>query len=243
MGKDKLQRFAENETFDFLFQPRPHEMYKHDFFLKGKWNSAFFKNDNPITLEIGCGKGEYTTGMAQMFPNRNFIGIDYKGARLWRGCKTTQEKSLTNVAFIRNKIEFLNAFFGEDEISEIWITFPDPQIKKDKKKLSSERFLNIYKTLLQKDGKIFLKTDSVHLYDFTQELIKLNDIPLIFASKDIYGEKQSDRCYNIQTFYEKQFLAEDKKITLTEFILEKNKEYINPPRKPRKKQKPRNKKA
>ena len=241
MGKNKLERFAENKTFDFLFQPRPHDMHKHDFYLKGKWNSHFFKNDNPTVLEVGCGKGEYTTGMAQIFPNKNFIGIDYKGARLWRGCKTTEENNLSNVAFIRNKIEFINSFFAEDEISEIWITFPDPQIKKDKKKLTSKRFLNNYKSILQTDGKAILKTDSVHLFDFTQKIIKLNNIPLIFASKDIYGEKQSERCYNIQTFYEKQFLAEDKKISLSEFRLEKDKLYINPPRIARTKQKPPNK--
>lgn len=233
MGKNKLQRFAENESFDFLFQPPAHEMYKKDFFLKSRWHEAFFKNNHPITLEIGCGKGEYTTGMAHMFPKRNFIGIDYKGARLWRGCKTRQEQKLENVAFIRNKIEFIQSFFAEDEISEIWITFPDPQIKKDKKKLTSQRFLNSYKTIAKNKSRVVLKTDSQHLYRFTKDLIRLNKMPLLFSSADIYKQEESARCYDIQTFYEKQFLADGKKITLTEFRLEKDKHYFNPPKKDR----------
>ncbi len=236
MGKGKLLKFEENNSFDFLFQPNAQKMYEEDFYLKGKWGSDFFKNDNPIVLEVACGKGEYTTGMAQLFPDKNFIGVDFKGARLWRGCKTRVEKNLTNVAFIRNKIEFLKSFFCENEISEIWVTFPDPQKEKDRKKLISERFLNMYKTLLKDNGSIFLKTDSKHLYDYTQRLIKLNDINPILASEDIYAEGIADKCYNIQTHYEKLFLKEGKKITLTEFKLDKEKVYINPPHIPNPKQ-------
>ncbi len=237
MGKGKLKKFEENKSFTFLFQPDVNEMFKHDFGLKGKWQSDYFCNDNPIVLEIGCGKGEYTTGMGKLFPEKNFIGIDFKGARLWRGCKTTKEQNLQNVAFIRNKIEFIQSFFSENEISEIWITFPDPQKEKDRKKLIAERFLNMYKHILQEGGSIFLKTDSKHLYDYTQRLIELNEISLNFSSPDIYAENATERCYNIQTFYEKKFLEENKKITLTEFQLSKNKTYINPPHIPLPKQK------
>ncbi|MEA2042319.1 MAG: tRNA (guanosine(46)-N7)-methyltransferase TrmB [Bacteroidota bacterium] len=242
MSKNKLAKFAENETFDHLFQPRPHTMLKDDFFLKGKWRKEYFKNNNPIVLEVGCGKGEYTTGLAQLFPSKNFIGIDYKGPRLWKGCKTTEEKNLTNVAFIRNKIEFINSFFAENEIDDIWITFPDPQAKKDKKKLTSERFLNNFNTILKPGGKIRLKTDSKHLYEFTKKIIKLNAIELVFDSPDIYGENKVGEAHNIKTFYEKQFLTEAKEITLLKFKLEKDIDYKNPPKVPRKKQQPKYKK-
>lgn len=229
MGKGKLEKFEENKQFNFLFQPSAQEMFTKDFHMKGKWHSDYFKNDRPIVLEIGCGKGEYTTGMAQLFPNKNYIGIDFKGARLWRGCITTAEKNLPNVAFIRNKIEFIRSFFADNEISEIWITFPDPQRQKDRKKLISERFLNMYKHIMKPGGSIFLKTDSRHLYEYTHRLIQLNAIELQFSSDDIYGNNLSDRCYGIKTFYERQFLEEEKKITLTQFSLEKEKQYINPP--------------
>ena len=237
MSKNKLKKFADNDKFEHLFQPRPHDMLVNDFFLKGKWNSDYFKNENPIVLEIGCGKGEYTTGLAQLFSDKNYIGIDYKGPRLWRGCKTVEEKKLSNVAFIRNKVEFLSSFFDNNEISDIWITFPDPQPKRDKKKLTSERFLNIFKGILSPGGYVRLKTDSKHMFDFTQRIIDLNDILLDFASDDIYGENESHRTHNIKTFYEEQFLEENKKITYTKFQIEKEKEYINPPRIPRIKQK------
>lgn len=228
MGKDKLRRFKENESFPFLFQPTPDEMYRNDFILKGKWGKDFFLNENPIIVELGCGKGEYTTGLAQQFPDKNFIGIDLKGARLWRGCKTVMENRLANVAFIRNKIEFVASFFAENEISEIWITFPDPQPKKQRKRLTSSRFLNNYSKILKPEGSVNLKTDSRLMHLYTLEIIKENKLNTIFASDDIYSVAQRDEILDIKTFYEKKFLDKGMKITYVKFNLEKEKNYIEP---------------
>jgi len=227
MGKDKLKRFEENETFKNLFQPPPGVMYEKDFDLKGKWHEKYFKNNNPITLEIGCGKGEYTTGLAKMFPDRNFIGIDFKGARLWRGCKTAIENNLDNVAFIRNKIEFVGSFFDTDEISEIWITFPDPQSKKYKKRLTSARFLNNYSKFLKKNSIINLKTDSVLMHLFTLDIVKYNNLELLYANSDIYNTSEVDKLLEIKTHYEKLFLEENKKITYMKFRIDKDVEITN----------------
>ena len=152
MGKNKLARFAENETFANLFQLTYEQITKEGFALKGKWNEDFFKNDNPIVLELGCGKGEYTVGLAKKYPNKNFIGIDIKGARLWRGCKTSNEDKMTNVAFVRTHIQMIESYFAENEVSEIWITFPDPQLKKPNKRLTCERFLKLYKNILKQEN-------------------------------------------------------------------------------------------
>lgn len=225
MGKDKLKRFAENKTYSNMFQPLAEEMYQNDFYLKGKWNKEFFKNNNPIILEVGCGKGEYTTGLAEKYPEKNFIGIDYKGARLWRGLKTVAEKKLSNVAFIRNKIEFVNSFFSENEISEIWITFPDPQPKKAKKRLTSPRFLKNYSKILKPKGFVNLKTDSRLMHFYTLAIIKENNLNRIFASDDIYALAEKDDILDIKTFYERKFLAEGLKITYVKFQLEKNFDY------------------
>ncbi len=228
MGKDKLRKFAENDTFSFLFQPTPNQMYTGEFELKGKWNTNFFKNDNPIVLEVGCGKGEYTTGLAERYPNKNFIGIDFKGARLWRGCRTVVEKELNNVAFIRNKIEFINSFFADNEISEIWVTFPDPQPKKAKKRLTSARFLNNYSKILKEKGTVNLKTDSRLMHFFTLAIIEENELENKFSSDDIYSLNEKDEILDIKTFYEKKFLAEGIKITYVKFDLKKDYNYINP---------------
>src|SRR5688572_33160801 len=171
MAKNKLQRFAELRTFsnvhEFLFTER-----ETDFKLKGKWNTDHFKNSNPIVLELGCGKGEYSNGLAEKYPNLNFIGVDIKGARIWRGSKTAQEKKLLNVAFLRTQIEFIESCFEKEEVSEIWITFPDPQPNKEKKRLTHPVFLNRYKNILKQKGVIHLKTDSAELYEFTLETIR-----------------------------------------------------------------------
>jgi tRNA (guanine-N7-)-methyltransferase len=225
MGKDKLRKFAENLTYSNFFQPSPEEMFQKDFFMKGKWNSDFFKNDNPIVIEVGCGKGEYTTGLAEKYPNKNFIGIDLKGARIWRGLKTSKEKSLTNVAFIRNKIEFINSFFTENEVSEIWVTFPDPQNKKARKRLTSPRFLNSYSNILKPVGTVNLKTDSKLLHFYTLAVIKENNLNKIFSSDDIYSLTERDEILDIKTFYEKKFLAQEIKITYIKFELRKNFDY------------------
>ena len=228
MGKNKHKRFEENKTFSHLFQPSPQEMFEKDFRLKGKWNELFFKNDHPVILEVGCGKGEYTTGLAGKNPDKNYIGIDIKGPRLWRGCKTVQEKGMKNVAFIRNKVEFLNSFFSEEEISEIWITFPDPQPKKFEKRLTSARFLEIYSNILKPDGIIHLKTDSVLIYKFTNEIIKLNKLNTIYSTDNLYNTGQDNELTQIKTYYEQKFLNERTKITYLKFGLNKKPVYENP---------------
>src|SRR5574344_1931578 len=164
MGKDKLKRFAENLTFPNMFQQQFKQVQQEGFALRGKWAKDFFKNENPIVLELGCGKGEYTVGLAKMYPDKNFIGIDIKGARMWTGAKEADDASLKNVAFIRTHIEFIQRFFAEGEIAEIWLTFPDPQMKKLRKRLTSTRFLMAYHQLLKPQGVIHLKTDSSFMF-------------------------------------------------------------------------------
>ncbi len=207
--KNKLQRFAENRTFKHYFQLAYEDAVTSGFPLKGKWNSDFFKNDNPIVVELGCGKGEYTVGLARRFPGKNFIGIDVKGARMWRGLKSSHEEGLNNVAFVRTRIELIEYIFAENEVSEIWITFPDPQIKesRERKRLTSPLFLNRYKHFLKKDGVVHLKTDALLLYDYTLEVIKENGYELIYANEDIYNSELDNEVVNIQTFYEQKWLS------------------------------------
>jgi tRNA (guanine-N7-)-methyltransferase len=228
MGKNKQKKIEENKTFSHLFQPSPEKMFTQDFDLKGKWNSDFFKNDHPIILEVGCGKGEYTVGLAERHPENNYIGIDIKGPRLWRGCKTVQELSLKNVAFIRNKVEFLNSFFAENEISEIWITFPDPQAEKAKKRLTSARFLEIYSKILIPGNCVNLKTDSVLLFSFTQRIIKQNSLETVFSTNDLYASGYIEKAYDIKTHYEKKFLQKNLPINFLKFSLNTNQSFINP---------------
>ena len=228
MGKNKHKRFEECKIFSHLFQPLPEEMLENDFHLKGKWNTDFFKNDNPIILEAACGKGEYSTGLARRNPEKNYIGIDIKGARLWRGSKTVQEEGIKNVAFIRNKVEFLRSFFSEEEISEIWITFPDPQKRKFKKRLTSARFLEIYSNILKPDGIIHLKTDSVLMYEFTNKIIKSNELNLLYSTDNLYDTDQDNELTQIKTYYEQSFLNEGTKITYLKFGLNKKLFYENP---------------
>ena len=169
MGKDKLRRFRENLTFDCFVQPEFDEVFHCDHPLKGRWRSDFFRNDNPIVLELGCGKGEYTVALAEHDPSRNYIGIDIKGARMWRGAKSVTERKIANAGFLRTRVEFINGLFAENEVDEIWITFPDPQLKsrRAKKRLTSPLFLEYYARLLKSDGWINLKTDSKHLFAYT----------------------------------------------------------------------------
>ncbi len=218
-NKNKLQRFAENLTFDNLFQYSYKEVIQ-GFPFKGKWNE-FFGNDNRIILELGCGKGEYTIGLAQKFPNLNFIGIDIKGARMWRGLKTSKEEGLKNVAFIRTRINLVEYFFGENEVDEIWITFPDPQVKAswERKRLTSPQFLNRYSSFLKPDGIIHLKTDALLLYDYTSEVIKQDGHKLLYTNEDIYGSGLKNEVTEIQTFYEERWLSYQTKIRYLEFKL------------------------
>ena len=220
MPKNKLQRFAEVKTFsnvfEFLFTER-----ETDFKLQGKWNSEYFKNNNPIVLELGCGKGEYSIGLAEKYPQKNFIGIDIKGARIWKASKNTQEKNLNNVCFLRTQIEYIERCFAKDEVSEIWITFPDPQPNKEKKRLTHSIFLNRYKNILQPKGIVHLKTDSAELYEFTLEVIAENKLPLLDSTNNLYGDSNPAReeVKSIKTHYEKLFSAQGKKITYLKFQL------------------------
>lgn len=220
MGKNKLARFAENETFANLFQLTYEQITKEGFALKGKWSELFFKNDNPIVLELGCGKGEYTVGLAKKYPNKNFIGIDIKGARLWRGCKTSNEDKMTNVAFVRTHIQMIESYFAENEVSEIWITFPDPQLKKPNKRLTCERFLKLYKNILKQDGIVHLKTDSQELYEYTKDEVLIpSKREILYNTNDLYNSDFKEDVIEIQTFYEAMYLKIGKPITYLKFRL------------------------
>jgi len=228
MVKKKLQRFADMETFSNVVQPAFDEVFGKDYLLKGNWNRKFFKNDNPIVLELGCGKGEYTTGLARRFPKKNFIGIDIKGSRMWKGARTALAEHLDNVAFLRTHIEMISSFFGPEEIDEIWITFPDPQLKKKRKRLTSPRFLNTYGAFLKKGGLVHLKTDSIVLYEYTIGLARLNQLPLKINTKDLYHSGLDSDILGIQTFYERQFLDKGMKITYLCFELLNGKKIEEP---------------
>lgn len=219
-SKNKLKRFKENETFVNVFQPSREEMVSGNFSLKGKWNAEFFKNDNPLVLELGCGKGEYSVGLAEQFPDRNFIGIDIKGARFWRGAKTAIEQGLANVAFVRMQIELIAHVFAEKEVDEIWITFPDPQIKykRTKHRMTNTEFLQLYKRILKHDGTVNLKTDSEFMHGYTLGLLHGEGHQVIYANHDIYKNEGSPvEVTGIQTFYEKQYLEINKAITYIRF--------------------------
>lgn len=219
--KKKLIHFAENDTFDNLFQCGFEEITTNGFPLKGNWHKDFFHNDNPIVLELGCGKGEYTVGLARNNPQKNFIGIDIKGARLWRGLNTAKDESLANVAFIRSRIEMIEHYFSTDEVSEIWITFPDPQPRKtrERKRLTSPWFLAKYKLFLLKDGIIHLKTDSDLMYEYTCEMIENEQHIALFSTNDLYATAEPMDVKNIRTFYEQRWLNEGLTIKYVAFRL------------------------
>jgi tRNA (guanine-N7-)-methyltransferase len=220
--KNKHRKFAEINTFPNVIQPE-YRFPIPDHHLKGKWNQRFFFNDNPVVLEIGCGKGEYTIGLAKAFPQYNFIGIDIKGNRLWTGAREAMEQALANVGFLRIQAEHLNGFFDRDEVSGIWITFPDPQPNKPKvkKRLTSERFLNIYSKFLKPDAPIFLKTDNRSFYDFTLDVIHEGKHNLKLATHDLYGKPEGvdPLVLSIKTYYESLFLVKGDKICFLEFSL------------------------
>lgn len=212
-SKNKLKRFRENESFQNVLQPSREEVVT-DFELKGKWNS-FFKNDNPIVLELGCGKGEYTIALAKKNPNKNYIGIDIKGARFWRGAKTATEEEMKNVAFIRTQIELIDFIFGKNEVSEIWITFPDPQIKykRTKHRLTNTTFLKKYHQIVIEEGTINLKTDSEFMHGYTLGLLHGEGHEILHSNHDVYKNHYSpEEVINTQTFYEKQYLDQGKPI-------------------------------
>ena len=228
MGKGKLIRFRENETFSCLVQPATEEVLHQDHRLKGRWREEMFHNDHPIVLELGCGKGEYTVALAERFPEKNYIGIDIKGARLWKGAKYATQQQLGNVAFVRTRVEFINSLFAPGEIDEIWITFADPQEKKPRKRLTHPLFLERYRQLLAPQGIIHLKTDSRLLHHFTLETIRQNGLTLIEACEDIYGTGRADDLLSIQTFYEKNFRAQGIPITYLAFRLDSTAALVEP---------------
>lgn len=218
-SKNKLKRFKENESFDNVIQPGREEIMSGAFKRKGSWDS-YFGNDYPIVLELGCGKGEYTLGLARMFPDRNFIGVDIKGARFWRGAKTALEEGISNVAFLRCQIELIDKVFAENEVSEIWITFPDPQIKykRTKHRLTNQTFLEKYKYILREGGVIHLKTDSEFMHGYTLGLLHGLDMQVLYSNHHVYRNEGSPaEVTGIQTFYEEQYLEAGKPITYIKF--------------------------
>lgn len=219
-SKNKLKRFKENETFLNLIQPSREIVFEGRFELKGGWNSIYFKNNNPIVLELGCGKGEYTLHLAESNPKINYIGIDIKGARIWRGAKTAFEKGLKNVAFLRTQIELLTQLFSEDEVDSIWITFPDPQIKsrRAKHRLTNPDFLDRYRKILKPKGVVNVKTDSEFLYGYTLGIIECEYGKVIYSHNDIYNNPNSpNEAKAVQTFYEKTFLKQGRQIAFIKF--------------------------
>ena len=219
MAKRKLKRFEEMKKFSNVLQPEFNEVYNKDFAFKGKWNKNFFQNDNPIIVDLGCGKGEYTIELARRFEEKNYIGIDIKGARIWKGAKQALDENIKNAAFIRTRVELINSFFDSNEIDEIWLLFPDPQPKKKKKRLTSGKFLNLYKKILRTDGIVHLKTDSDLLYLYTLEIAKYNNLEVECFTDDLYNSNFIDDSLSIKTYYENQFLEQGSNINYLRFKL------------------------
>jgi tRNA (guanine-N7-)-methyltransferase len=226
MGKDKLKRWAQMEKYDNVLQPEFCDIFNLDYELKGLWSKNFFKNNNPITLELGCGKGEYSVAQARKYRNKNFIGIDIKGARMWKGASIANEEKLNNVGFLRTRIEFINSFFSENEVEEIWITFPDPQLKdkRIKKRLTSPGFLDNYLKFMRSGGVIRLKTDNLILAEYTREIVQGHQaFELTKTSFDVYGkdwdsfDEELKDLLEVKTHYEKGFLEKGMKINYISF--------------------------
>lgn len=243
MGKGKLEKFAELETFGNVFQYPYSVIAQRPFEMKGRWHADFFKNDHPIVLELGCGKGEYAVELARLCPEINFVGVDIKGARLWTGAKMAIEEGLKNVAFLRTNIEFIDHFFAQDEVHEIWLTFSDPQMKNPRKRLTSTHFLARYRRFLVDQGIIHLKTDSNFLFTYTDFLVKANHLPVAFATTDLYHDERlrltADEKHfatadgtvttpNIQTYYEKMWMERGLNIKYMRFLLPHDGELREP---------------
>lgn len=227
MGKNKLAKFEEMKAFEHVVQAPYNTLQNNDFHFKGKWRTEFFGNSNPIVLELGCGKGEYSVELAEKNQDVNFLGLDIKGARLWKGAKTALDKELKNVGFLRTNIEIINCFFASGEVSEIWLTFPDPQMKKTSKRLTSTFFLNRYRQFLKRDGIIHLKTDSNFQYSYTRALIRLNKFEVIADTSNLYESEILNDTLRIKTFYEKQWLSRGIKIKYLAFKLNDS-EFLEP---------------
>ena len=232
MGKNKFKKFAEMQTFPNVFQCKAGEIadMQKPYEMAGIWKTDFFKNEHPIVLELGCGRGEYTVGLARMFADKNFIGVDIKGARIWAGAKEAYLDNITNVAFLRTNIEFIPRFFFPDEIDEIWITFPDPQMKKATKRLTSSFFMKRYQQIMKAGGLIHLKTDSPFLYQYTVEMVRVNGFETMFSTDDLYAsaELRDNPILNLKTHYEKQWLDRGMKIKYICFRLDHKENLIEP---------------
>ena len=242
MGHDKLRKFAENETFSCLLQPSAQELLADGYFhlrdheVKGHWH-ARFGNGNPVVLELGCGKGEYTIALAERDPGRNYIGVDIKGARLWKGAKYATEHALPNVAFLRTRVEFITAFFAPGEVSEVWLTFSDPQYRSENSRLSSPLFLERYRGFLCPGGIVHLKTDSRFLHEYTLAVCRLNGLRILACTKDLYGMADGEsgappaipeEVRSVQTFYEQLFLEQGYPITYLSFVIDHEGPYRSP---------------
>jgi tRNA (guanine-N7-)-methyltransferase len=230
VSKGKLEKFAELKTYSHVVQPPFEEVFNKDYKLKGKWQSFFFNNRNPITLELGCGKGEYTVGLAKRFKERNFLGIDIKGSRIWKGAKESHEQKLSNVGFIRTRIDHITSFFSQqDSVEEIWITFPDPQLKKPYKRLTSSRFLNRYLQFAVNGAIINLKTDNEVLYHYTKQLAEYNNLKIEAATDNVYQSEYLNDILSIRTFYEEGWLNEGLRSHYIRFKLDNEKHIEEPP--------------
>lgn len=230
MGKNKLRKFKDLESNPLVLQYPFGKLADTPFPLKGRWHRDFFHNDRPIVLELGCGKGEYTVGLARRYPDRNFIGIDIKGARMWTGATEAMRTGMTNVGFLRTSIELLASFFAPGEISEIWITFPDPQMKKVNKRLTGTRMLMLYNSLLAPGGTIHLKTDSPFLYTYTKMMAEYNGLDILTSSTDIYSEYEAGHpLVYIRTHYEQQWLDRGLTIKYLSFRLKEDIRLAEPP--------------
>ena len=232
MSKGKLQKFAEMETFKNVFQYPYSVISEVPFTMKGHWRKQYFHNDNPIVLELGCGKGEYTVGLARMYPNINFIGVDIKGARIYTGAKQALEENLPNVAFLRTSIEIIDRFFGQDEVQEIWLTFSDPQMKNVHKRLTSTFFMNRYRHFLINNGIIHLKTDSNFLFTYTTYMVEKNNLPVLLRTEDLYHtdglDDRTREILGIHTYYENQWIERGLSIKYMKFELPHAGELVEP---------------
>jgi tRNA (guanine-N7-)-methyltransferase len=228
VGKNKLQKFEDMRLYPNVFQYPFSVLQANGFDMKGRWNELFFKNNHPVVIELGCGKGEYTVGLGKLFPEKNFIGIDIKGARMWSGAGQSVQDNMQNVAFLRTHIELVNHFFAPGEVSEIWITFPDPQMSKVNKRMTSTRFMKLYRQILKADGIIHLKTDSHFMFTYTHEMVKANRFPVLVETTDLYHSGLADDILCIRTYYEQQWLDRGLTIKYLRFLCESREEYIEP---------------
>ena len=232
MGKGKLAKFAEMETFSNVFQYPFSVVDNVPFEMKGHWREQYFKNNHPVVLELGCGKGEYTVELARLYPEMNFIGVDIKGARMWTGAKQALEAGLKNVAFLRTNIEIIDRFFAESEVQEIWLTFSDPQMKNAHKRLTSTFFLNRYRKFLVDGGIVHLKTDSNFLFTYTTCMVKENKLPVVFSTEDLYHTEGIDdetrKILSIQTYYESMWIERGLNIRYMKFLLPQQGELVEP---------------